>query len=100
MHNPPRLNRYQLSRFNRGKATSRAPTIIGTKKFPSTVGIEGIRKKKTMMIPCIENILLYVSDETRSPGGVIRSSRISSAKKPPKKKKSVIETRESSPMRL
>ena len=30
----------------RGKARSLAPIIMGTRKFPSTAGIEGIRKKK------------------------------------------------------
>ena len=32
-------------------ARSRAPTIKGTRKFPSTAGIDGIRKKKIMITP-------------------------------------------------
>ena len=49
---------YQLSRLSRGKARSLAPIIIGTKKLPSTAGIDGIRKKKTMIMPCIVKSLL------------------------------------------
>ena len=49
---------YQLSRLMRGKARSRAPIIIGIKKFPMTAGMEGMRKKNTMMMPCMLNILL------------------------------------------
>ena len=49
---------YQLSRLMRGKARSLAPIIIGTRKLPSTAGIEGIRKKKTMTTPCIVKSLL------------------------------------------
>ena len=40
------MYRYQLSRLMRGKARSLAPIISGTRKFPSTAGMEGIRKKK------------------------------------------------------
>jgi hypothetical protein len=50
---PPATNTYQLSRLSFGKARSRAPIIIGTRKFPSTAGIDGIRKKNTMITPCI-----------------------------------------------
>ena len=42
----------------RGKARSFAPIIIGTRKFPSVAGIDGIRKKKTIMTPCGVNTLL------------------------------------------
>src|SRR5262245_63807211 len=73
---------YQLARLSRGKARSRAPIIIGTKKLPRTAGMDGIRKKKTIVTPCIVNNLLYVSACTKSPWGVINSSRIKVAKKP------------------
>ena len=43
------MKRYQLSRLSRGNARSRAPIISGTRKLPSTAGIDGIRKKKTMI---------------------------------------------------
>ena len=33
--------RYQLARFKRGKATSLAPSIIGSTKLPSAAGIDG-----------------------------------------------------------
>ena len=46
-----------------------------------------------MMIPCIVNSLLYVSDETRSPAGVNNSRRIIMAKKPPIQNMAVIEMR-------
>jgi len=49
---------YQLARFSRGKARSRAPIMRGMRKFPSTAGIEGMRKKNTMMMPCMVNSLL------------------------------------------
>ena len=46
---------YQLSRLSLGKARSLAPIISGTRKLPSTAGIAGIRKKNTMMTPCMVN---------------------------------------------
>ncbi len=49
---------YQLSRLRRGKARSRAPIIIGTRKLPSMAGIDGIRKKNTMTMPCMVKNLL------------------------------------------
>jgi len=52
------MNIYQLSRFSFGKARSLAPIIMGMKKFPSVVGIDGIRKNHTMMMPCMLNNLL------------------------------------------
>jgi hypothetical protein len=76
---PPIANRYQLARFSRGKAMSRAPIMRGTRKFPSVAGTDGIRKKKTMITPWAVNILLYVSAWTRSPCGVSSSSRIAVA---------------------
>ncbi len=52
------MYRYQLNKLSRGKARSLAPIIIGRKKFPSTVGITGTRKKKTMITPWIVKSLL------------------------------------------
>jgi hypothetical protein len=83
----------------RGNARSRAPIIIGTRKFPSVAGIDGTRKKNTMITPCMVKSLLYVSGAT-SPVGSIRFSRISTAKKPPTKNIKVIEIKYSSAMRL
>src|SRR5262249_32572785 len=54
----PSMNKDQLARLRRGKARSRAPIISGTRKLPSTVGIEGIKKNQTMMTPCTVNSLL------------------------------------------
>ena len=49
---------YQLARFSFGNARSLAPIIIGTRKLPSVAGIDGIRKKNTIITPCIVNSLL------------------------------------------
>jgi hypothetical protein len=49
---------YQESRLIRGKARSFAPIMIGIRKFPSTAGMAGIRKKKTIATPCIVKSLL------------------------------------------
>ena len=42
---------YQLARFSRGKAKSRAPIIKGIRKFPRTAGIDRIKKKKIIVTP-------------------------------------------------
>ena len=42
----------------RGNARSFAPIIGGIRKLPSTAGIDGIRKKNTMITPCIVKNLL------------------------------------------
>jgi hypothetical protein len=55
---PPITSRYQLSRLSLGNARSRAPIMIGRKKFPSTAGIDGIRKKKIIATACMVNSLL------------------------------------------
>jgi len=49
---------YQLARFSLGKARSFAPIMIGMRKFPSTDGMAGMRKKNTIITPCIVNSLL------------------------------------------
>src|SRR5437870_2204888 len=91
---------YHEARLRRGNAISRAPTIRGTRKLPSTDGIDGIRKNQTMTTPWIVNNLLYVSELTTSAVGVISSSLISAAATAPIIKNPVIETRYSSAMRL
>ena len=52
------MKTYQLIRLSRGKAMSRAPIISGMRKFPSTLGIDGIRKNQTMITPCMVKSLL------------------------------------------
>ncbi len=96
----PRVYTYQDSRLILGNARSRAPIIMGTRKFPSTAGMEGIRKKKIMVMPCIVNNLLYVSAWTRSPCGVSSSSRRRPASTPPSPKKRVMEIRYRMAIRL
>src|SRR2546423_6051473 len=91
---------YQHNKLIRGNARSLAPIIMGMRKFPSTAGIDGIRKKKSMIWPCMVKALLYISAVKRSPAGVSNSRRISKAKKPPIKKNSVIEGRYSRAIRL
>jgi hypothetical protein len=54
----PIMKRYQLSRLIFGKARSFAPIMMGSRKFPSTAGIPGIRKKKIITTPWRVNILL------------------------------------------
>jgi hypothetical protein len=49
---------YQLRRLIFGKARSFAPTMIGIKKFPSTAGMDGMRKKKIIATPCMVKSLL------------------------------------------
>ena len=82
-----------------GKARSWAPIIIGIKKLPSVVGIDGIRKNHTMTTPCMVNMRLYIEGCSK-PAGVARCSRIRVAAKPPTKKKNVIDAKNSSAMRL
>ena len=48
---PPATKIYQLIKFNFGKATSRAPIIIGRTKIPRTAGIDGMRKNQTINTP-------------------------------------------------
>jgi hypothetical protein len=67
--------------------------MIGSMKLPSVAGIDGIRKKNTMMTPCAVNMRLYTSGVVKSDAGVSSSRRISNAKRPPRKKKPVIEKR-------
>ena len=74
--------------------------MMGSMKFPSTAGIDGIRKKKIIATACIVNSLLYVSELTRSPRGVSNSTRIAVANAPPMKKNSVMVTKYNKPMRL
>ena len=54
----PITKTYQLSRLIFGNAMSRAPIMIGSRKLPNTAGIDGIRKKKTMITPCAVKVLL------------------------------------------
>ena len=91
---------YQLSRFKRGNATSRAPIISGSRKLPNTLGIDGMRKNHTITTPCKVNNRLYVSVVTRLPCGVINWRRIIVAAQPPMKKNTVIESRYKMPIRL
>ena len=74
-------------------AAAAFPIIIGTRKLPRVAGIDGIRKKNTMMTPCIVNIRLYTSAVISVPSGVSSCRRTSSANSPPRKKKPVIENR-------
>ena len=58
VNSEPSTKIYQLSRFNRGNATSLAPIISGSRKLPSVFGIDGTRKNHTMITPCSVNIRL------------------------------------------
>ncbi len=53
--------------------------MSGMRKFPSTPGMPGIMKKKTIMTPWVVKSLLYVSAWKTSPAGVRSSRRIAAA---------------------
>src|SRR2546421_8942759 len=91
---------YQLSRLSLGKARSRAPIISGTRKLPSTFGIEGIRKNHTITTPCIVNNLLYVSESTSADVGDSKLKRMSVAASPPTRNIKVMLIRYNTAMRL
>ena len=97
---PPNKNRYQLVRLSLGNARSRAPIISGTRKLPSVVGMEGIRKNQTITTPCIVNSLLYISELRKADVGDRRFKRMSVAASPPTKNMSVMLIRYRMPMRL
>ena len=78
--------------MSRGKATSGAPIISGSMKFPIVAGIDGTRKNHTMMMPWIVNRRLYSSEVRNSPVGLTSSSRTSAMAMPPMKKNTVIDS--------
>jgi len=47
--------------FSLGKATSRTPNCVGSKKLPKAPKSTGITTKKTMTRPCSEIIVKYLS---------------------------------------
>ena len=96
----PAIQTYQLSRLIFGNAMSFAPIIIGTKKFPSTPGMTGIRNRKIMIVPWAVNALLYWSSSRIAPVGEIRLSRTSMMARPPNTKNALTKTRYSQPIRL
>ena len=73
---------------------------MGTRKLPSTAGIDGIRKKKTITMPCMLNSLVV---GVRPQPDRQRSQQFQTderAKNPPMKNMNVIEIRYRSAMRL
>ncbi len=66
--------------------------MIGSTKFPSTAGIDGIRKNQTMITPWAVNSLLYAAWPTSPPAGVRRWMRSRVAASPPSTNISLIET--------
>jgi len=52
------MKMYQLARFNRGNATSRAPSMSGSRKLPRIAGTPGMMNRKIMIAPCRVNSLL------------------------------------------
>jgi hypothetical protein len=47
----PMIHSHKLIRFNRGNATSLAPSIRGRTKFPSAAGMLGMMKRNTITAP-------------------------------------------------
>ena len=74
--------------------------MIGIRKLPSVAGIDGTRKKNTIVTPCMVKSLLYRSAERKSPLGVNSSTRTPAAKIAPSANMIVIEMRYSIAMRL
>src|SRR5699024_9033131 len=86
MISPPAEVIQKPNEFKRGKATSGAPICSGSTKFakPQTTGVEN---SSSITVPCMVNSWLYCSLERNWRPGVKSSARISSAIKPPRKKK-------------
>ena len=47
----PRMYRYHVNRFKRGKAMSFPPIRMGRKKLPKIVGMAGITTRNIIMTP-------------------------------------------------
>jgi len=99
MNSPPARNTQKLKALRRGKATSRAPIISGTRRLKKTA-LSGITTRKIIVVPCIVNRRLYWSAFSTSPLAVVSCSRISSASTPPRRKKAKAVTPYMMPMRL
>ena len=54
---PPKRNIQNVKAFKRGKATSLAPIISGIMKLKNAA-FNGIKNKKTIVVPCMVNISL------------------------------------------
>ena len=74
--------------------------MIGRKKLPSTPGMAGMMKRKTITTPCSVKAWLYVSALMIVRFGVRSSSRSNSAKKPPRANAVRTLTRYMRPIRL
>jgi hypothetical protein len=74
--------------------------MIGNRKLPNTVGIDGIMNMNTITTPCRVNMRLYMPALISVRSGVNSSRRNSSAKMPPRSNESAVPTRNISAMRL
>ena len=83
---PPNRNSQYESAFSRGNATSRAPIISGTRKFPNPARI-GTTTRKTIVTPWMVITSLYDSCVRKLSFGCASCVRISSARMPPAPKK-------------
>jgi hypothetical protein len=72
--------------LRRGNATSRAPIWSGIRKLKN-IADSGITPRKIMVVPCIVNSWLYISGLTKPCSGFASCQRISSASRPPIRKK-------------
>ena len=71
----------------RGNARSFAPIIIGIRKLPSTAGIDGIRKKNTIITPCMrEQLVVGLGRDAGRPAASAARGGSAAAKRPPTKK--------------
>jgi hypothetical protein len=74
--------------------------MIGSKKLPNALGIDGIMKSHTMTTPCSVKNRLYSIELKNQLLGFKSSHRMSSAKVPPIASMTEFATKKRMPMRL
>ena len=96
----PMTQKWKLIRLSRGKATSLAPSCIGSTKLPIAAGIDGMITRKIITAPCSVNIWLYWSWLMIVGPGLQSSARTINAMMPPRNRATKMPTRYIMPMRL
>ena len=82
MINPPNRNNQNENAFNRGNATSGAPSCNGRIKFANAKN-NGVAKNNNITVPCMVNNWLYCSLDRYCNPGRASSPRINMAIRPP-----------------
>src|SRR6266487_5378312 len=96
---PPKRKSQYESALRRGKATSRAPIISGTRKLPNPARI-GTTTRKIIVVPWIVKSASYESRRMKCSFGVASCARISSARIPPATKNARLVAMYMIPIRL